>query len=197
MDPAVAALDFAKAGVIVANMIESYLAAGALPPDPEGADHVEHQDCRSSSDAARLHLHSAVDTGASALQSTEHRAPVQSSEPSKGAGLDSGADPNPRRGSRPNGAVDDQTRRLQDPCERRRDGASRRDLLSRVIASGALQQGLASLAGTMCHYQDLGVRWRWLLRPSRFQRQPRPWHEGNIRSGRTAHHSRAPPRLVN
>ena len=87
MDPAVAAFDFAKAGVIVANMIESYLAAGALPPNPEGADHVEHQDCRSSSDAARLHLHSAVDTGASALQSREHRAPVQSSEPGKGAGL--------------------------------------------------------------------------------------------------------------
>src|SRR5215831_11533910 len=86
MDPAVAAFDFAKAGVIVANMIESYLAAGALPSNPEGADHVEHQDCRSSSDAARLHLHSAVDTGASALQSTEHRAPVQSSEPSKGLG---------------------------------------------------------------------------------------------------------------
>jgi len=46
MDPAVAAFDFAKAGAIVANMIESYLAAGALPPNPEGADHVEHQDCR-------------------------------------------------------------------------------------------------------------------------------------------------------
>ena len=84
MDPAVAAFDFAKAGAIVANMIESYLAAGALPPNPEGADHVEHQDCRSSSGTARLHLHSAVDTGASALQSREHRAPVQSSKPSKG-----------------------------------------------------------------------------------------------------------------
>jgi hypothetical protein len=29
MDPAVAALDIAKAGVILANMIESYLAGGA------------------------------------------------------------------------------------------------------------------------------------------------------------------------
>src|SRR5215510_13637381 len=112
MYSAAAPLALTKAGVIVANMLESYLAAWALPPDPEGADHVEHQDCRSSSDAARLHLHSAVDTGASALQSTEHRAPVQSSEPSKGAGLDSGADPNPRPGSRPNGTADDQTRRL-------------------------------------------------------------------------------------
>src|SRR6516164_9429318 len=142
MDPAVAAFDFAKAGVIVANMIESYLAAGAPPPNPEGAHHVEHKDCRSSFGAARLHLHSAVDTGTSALQSREHRTPVQSSEPSKGAGLYSGADPKPRRGSRPIGTADDQTRRLQDPCERRGHGASRRDLLSRGIASGALQQGL-------------------------------------------------------
>src|SRR6185312_15387557 len=61
-------------------------------------------------------------------------------------------------------------------------------------ASGALQQGLASIAGTMRHYQDLGVRWRRLLRPGRFQRQPRPRHEGDVRSGRTAYHSRAPPR---
>src|SRR6476620_8368752 len=33
---------------------------------------------------------------------------------------------------------------------------------------GALQQGLASIAGTMRHYQDLGVRWRRLLRPADF-----------------------------
>ena len=39
MDPAVATLDFAKAGAIIANMIESYLAAGAPPFNAEGADH--------------------------------------------------------------------------------------------------------------------------------------------------------------
>ena len=38
MDPAVATLDIAKAGAILANMIESYLAAGAPPSNPEGAD---------------------------------------------------------------------------------------------------------------------------------------------------------------
>jgi hypothetical protein len=35
MDPAVAALDFAKAGAIIANMIESYLGAGASPFNAE------------------------------------------------------------------------------------------------------------------------------------------------------------------
>src|SRR6516165_9949908 len=76
MDPAAAALDLAKAGAIIANMIESYLAAGAPPFNAEGADHAESEDCRSSSDAESLHLHSSVDDGASALQSGEHRAPV-------------------------------------------------------------------------------------------------------------------------
>ena len=93
MDPAVAALDFAKAGAIIANMIESYLGAGASPFNAEGADHAEPEDCRSSSDAKSLHLHSSVDDGASAIQSGEHRAPIQSSRPSEVAWLDAGADP--------------------------------------------------------------------------------------------------------
>lgn len=46
MDPAVASLDLAKAGVIIANMIESYLAGGATLPDPEGTDHGALEDCR-------------------------------------------------------------------------------------------------------------------------------------------------------
>ena len=37
MDPAVATLDFADAGAIIANKIESYLAAGAPPFNAEGA----------------------------------------------------------------------------------------------------------------------------------------------------------------
>src|SRR6476660_3151918 len=124
MDPAVAALDFAKAGAIIANMIESYLAAGATPLNAEGAEHAEREDCRSSFGTASLHLHSPVDDGTSASQSGEHRASVQSSEPSEVARLDSGADPDSRRGSRTIRPTDDQARRLQDPCERRRDGAS-------------------------------------------------------------------------
>ncbi len=81
MDPAVATLDFAKAGAIIANMIESYLAAGAPPSNPEGAAHDDLQDCRSTSVAGSLHLHSPIDAGEQVpLQSGEHRAPVQSSE---------------------------------------------------------------------------------------------------------------------
>ena len=68
------------------------------------------------------------------------------------AWLDAGADPNPRRGSCPIGRTDDQTRRLQDPCERCGYGTSGCDLLSRSPALGTLEQGLASIAGTVrCH----------------------------------------------
>jgi hypothetical protein len=52
----------------------------------------QSEDYRSSSDARRLHLHSSVDDGASAIQSGEHRALVQSSGTSKVAWLDAGAD---------------------------------------------------------------------------------------------------------
>src|SRR5579864_6819877 len=97
MDPAIAAFDFVKAGAIIANMIESYLAAGAPPLNAEGADHAESEDCRSSSGPTSLHLHSSVDGGASALQPGEHGAPVQFGEPREVTRLDTRADPNPRR----------------------------------------------------------------------------------------------------
>src|SRR6202023_1473335 len=78
MDPAVAALDIAEPGAIPAHMIESYLAGGAPPSNAGGADHDDLQDCRSTSVAPSLHLHSSVDNGAGPLQPGEHRAPVQS-----------------------------------------------------------------------------------------------------------------------
>src|SRR5215471_691999 len=164
MDPAIAALDFAKAGAIIANMIESYLAAGAPPLNAEGADHAESEDCRSSSGPTSLHLHSSVDGGASALQPGEHGAPVQFGEPGDVTRLDTTADSNPRRGSCSLGGADDQTRRLQSPGERCGDGSGRRDLLTGGLAPGALQQRLASVAGAVCYHQDIGVRRRWLLR---------------------------------
>src|SRR5580692_8727258 len=110
MDPAVAALDIAKAGAILANMIESYLAGGAPPSNPEGADHDDLQDCRSTSVAPSLHLHSSVDDGAGPLQPGEHRAPVQSGKQGTVPRLELGANPDPRPGSRPVRCANDQSR---------------------------------------------------------------------------------------
>src|SRR6202795_3593415 len=111
MDPALTGLDVAKAGVILANMIEAYLAGGAPPSNPEGAAHDDLQDCRSTSVAGSLHLHSSVDDGAGPLQPGEHGAPIQSGEQSPVSRLESGADPGSRPGSRP-------VRRANDPSRR-------------------------------------------------------------------------------
>src|SRR5271169_6862145 len=72
MDSALVDFDFAKAGAILADMVASYLAAGAPPFNPEGADDDELEDCRSTPGAAGLHLHPPVDDGAGPLQPGEH-----------------------------------------------------------------------------------------------------------------------------
>src|SRR5438270_5620243 len=181
MDPAVAALDIAKAGVILANMIESYLAGGALPSNPEGAEHDDLQDRRSTSVAGSLHLHSSIDDGAGPLQPGEHRAPVQSGEQGTVSRLELGADPGPRPGSRPVGCADDQSRGLQDAGQRRGHEPSRGDLLPGSFAAGAIEPGLASPARVVRHHRHARDRRGRLLRSSRVQRRPCARHEGHVR----------------
>src|SRR6202035_3799715 len=193
MDPAVAALDIAKAGVILANMIESYLAGGAPPSNPEGAEHDDLQDRRSTSVAGSLHLHSSIDDGAGPLQPGEHRAPVQSGEQGTVSRLELGADPDPRPGSRPVGCADSQSRGLQDASQRRGHEPSRGDLLPGSFAAGAIEPGLASPARVVRHHRHARDRRGRLLRSSRVQRRACARHEGHVRSGRAAHHPRAPP----
>src|SRR5437867_5291106 len=73
MDPAGVTIDLTKAGAIIADMIESYRAGGTPPSNPEGDDHDDLQDCRPTSVAASLHLHSSIDAGASPIQSGARR----------------------------------------------------------------------------------------------------------------------------
>src|ERR1700694_2005853 len=152
MDPAVAAPDIAKAGVILANMIESYLAGGVPPSNPEGAEHDDLQDRRSTSVAGSVHLHWSIDDGAGPLQSGEHRAPVQSGEQGTVSRLEFGADPDPRPGSRPVGCADNQSRGLQDAGQRRGHEPSRGDLLPGSFAAGAVKSGRASPSRVRCHH---------------------------------------------
>jgi hypothetical protein len=167
MDPAVATLDLAKAGAIIADMIESFLAGGAPPSNPEGADHDDLQDCRSTSIATSLHLHSPIDAGASPLQSGEHRAPIQSSEQGEVHGLESGTDSDPRPGSRPVRSQSDKSRGFQDAGQRCGNGASRGHLLAGGVAACTIEPGLASPARVVRHHQHAGNRRGRLLRPGR------------------------------
>src|SRR5260221_2298264 len=127
MDPAVAGLDFAKAGIVLANMIESYLAGGAPPSNPEGAVHDKPQDCRSTSVTASLRLRSAVDAGTGPLQPGEHRAPVQSSRQGTVSRLEPGTDPDPRSASPSIRRANDRSRGPQGASQRRSTLPSRCD----------------------------------------------------------------------
>src|SRR5260221_14259771 len=194
LHPAVAALDFAKAGAIIANMIESYLAAGVPPSDPEGPDDNDIEDQRPTPVAGSLHLHSPVDAGTSSLQPGEHGAPVQSEEQGRATRLEPGAYPDPRPGSGPVRGADDPSRGFQGPGRRCGDGPGRCDLLLGGVALGALQSGLAPTAGAVRHRANAGDRRGWLLRPGRVQRRASARDERDLRAGGAAHHPRAPPR---
>ena len=93
MDPALTAFDFAEAGAIVADMIVSYLAAGAPPLDPEEPDDPRNlQDCRSTPVETCVHLHPSIDTSPGSLQSGEYRSSVQPGQQSPVSGLEPGPD---------------------------------------------------------------------------------------------------------
>ena len=80
MGPALTTFDIAKVGAVLADMVVCFLAAGASPADLESANDPASEDCRPTSVATRLHLHTPVDLGAGALQSGEHRPPIQPCE---------------------------------------------------------------------------------------------------------------------
>src|SRR6266849_2762690 len=132
MDPAIAALDFAKAGAIIASMVESYLSAGAPALDAKGAPHDDDvQDQRSTPVADGLRLHPPINDGAGSIQPGEYRAAVQSGEQGAGARLESTADPDPRPRPRSVRCADDQPRGLQDAGQRCGDGQRGSNLLAR------------------------------------------------------------------
>src|ERR1039458_234149 len=93
MDPALVAFDLAKAGAILADMVVSYLAAGAPPFDPEEPDDDKFEDLRPTSVAASLCLRPSIDDGPSSLQPGEHGAPIQPVEQSRSTRLEAGPDP--------------------------------------------------------------------------------------------------------
>src|SRR5271155_3365704 len=85
MDPALATLDFAKAGAILADMIASCLAAGALPFEAEGPDDHDLENRRSTPVEAGLHIRSPVDAGAGPLEPGKHGRSASYLSDAKGA----------------------------------------------------------------------------------------------------------------
>src|SRR6516162_4067473 len=143
MDPALIGLDWSQAGAIVADMIVSYLAAGAPPIDPEEPNECRIQDCRSTPVEAGVHLHPPIDSGSSPVQPREHGSTVQPSQQSPISGLEPGADSSPRPRSRPIWDSRNHPHGLQDPGQRCGDGPGWGYLCSGGIAVGAIEPGLA------------------------------------------------------
>src|SRR5580693_5957137 len=171
MDLASIPFDLTQAGAILADMVAAYLDA-APPPIAEEKrdDHDELEDQPDSFDTTSLHLHSSIDAGPGAVQSREHRAPIQSDGQGPGLRMEPGADQSPGWRSWPLRIHLRQPWRLQNSCGRCGVGPSGRDLLLGGVASSAIEPGLASPSGAVRHYQHPRCRRRWVLQPSRVQR---------------------------
>ena len=170
MDLASIPFDLTEAGAILADMVAAYLAAPPPVAEEKRDDHDDFEDQPKSPDATGLHLHPSIDAGPGAVQSREHRTPVQSDEQGPGLRMEPGADPSFGWRSRPIRVRLRQPWRLQNPCQRCGLGPSGRDLLLGGVAPGAFEPGLASPSGAVRDHQHPRGRRGWLLQSSRVQR---------------------------
>src|SRR5471032_2075975 len=151
------------AGVLIANMLEAWLTAGAEPePTEEAVD--EHRDHPATSEQAGVHLYSSVDLGPGAPPSGEHRAAICAAREGAGTGVATHGGPDPGPRPRSVGGADGGPGGLQDAGGRCLDGASGCSVCTGSVATGALEPGLASVARTVCAHSYPGDRRRWLLR---------------------------------
>src|SRR6266852_5470062 len=186
-----APIDAGLGGVLLANMVEAWLAGN---PDclasVEAAD--EPQDHRNTPEQARLHLCAPVDECPSAPPPGKHGAPVCIANNGAGTGLERIDDPDARPGPGHDGNRDDQARGLQDSGGGCFDGPSGCGVCTGSLAAGALESRLASAIGVVCAHRDVGDRRRWLLRSVRFQRRTPARAEGDYGSSRATFFARAP-----
>src|SRR5580704_9623630 len=148
-------IDAGLGGVLLANMIEAWLAGN---PDRlesvEAAD--ESQDHGAAPEQTRLHLCTPVDQCPGAPPSGEHRAPVRPASDGAGTGLERIIDPDARPGPGYDRDRDDQARGLQDAGGGCLDGPSGRGVCAGGFAAGAIESRLASAAGVVCLHRDAG-----------------------------------------
>ena len=171
-----APIDPGRGGVLLANMLESW-----LDHDPsflataEARD--EPEDSRTSPQQAGLHLLAPVDAGPSSPSSREHGAPVCLAREGAGIGLARIPDSHPRPGFGKDRDRDDAAGGLQDLSGRCLDGSGGCGVCPGSLAAGALESRLASAAGAMrVHVHSRDRRGWFLPRISRaFRCRPVPY----------------------
>src|ERR1700737_4594008 len=114
-------IDVGVGGVLLANMLEGWLAHDPSAAPGEAAD--ESEDLRRPPPQTRLHLFAPVDPGPSAPPSGEHRAPVCVAREGARPGLERRRDSDPRPGPGQNRNSDDGVGGLQDSRGGRLDGS--------------------------------------------------------------------------
>src|SRR5215471_17806720 len=144
-----APIDPACGGVLLANMLESWLDQDpSLTARAEARD--ESEDSRTSPPQAGLHLPAPVDAGPSPPPSGEHGTPVRLAREGAGTGLERIPDSHPRPGFGKDGNGDDAAGGLQDLSGRCLDGASGGGVCPGSLALGAFESRLAAPAGALC-----------------------------------------------
>src|SRR6516225_7291307 len=185
-------IDAGLGGVLVANMLEAWLAGN--PDGVSGAEAAnELQDHRTTPEQTGLYLCPAVDECPSAPPPGEHGAPVCTASDGAGNGLERIGDSHPRPGPGNDRQRDDQAGGFQDFGYGCLDGTSGCGVCTGSFQADALESGLASAAGVVRAYCHVGDRRRWLLRSVRFQRRPSARAEGDNGASRASFFARAPP----
>ena len=166
-----APIDPGLGGVLLANMLASWLdrQSAAVTATAEASD--ESQDQGTSPEQTGLHLLTPVDAGPSAPPSGEHGAPVCTAREGAGTGLERIPDSHARPGPGKDGNGDDGAGGLQDLGGGCLDGPSGRGVCPGSLATGALESRLASAAGAVRAHRHAGDRRRWLLRSGGLQRR--------------------------
>src|SRR5580693_10352049 len=185
-------IDVELGGAFLANLLAAWIDGDRQSSfSVEAAD--EYRDQRATAEQDRLCVCAPVDPGAGPSPSGEHGAPVCLEGEGLAIGLErfDGSDSGP--GSGQVRSTDNGTGGLQNAGGGSIDGAGWRGFCAGGLATGALEFGLASLAGTVCADRHAGDRRRWLLQPGRFQRRALVGIEGDDGSGRTSSVARALP----
>src|SRR5260370_1055050 len=185
-------IDVELGGPFLANMLAAWIdGARQSSFSVEAAD--EYRDQRATTEQDRLCLCAPVDPGAGPSPSGEHGAPVclEGEGPAIGLERFDGSDSGP--GSGQDGSTDNGTGGFQKAGSGSLDGTGWRVFCAGGFATGALELGLASFAGTVRADRYPGDRRRWLLQPGRFQRRASVGIERDNGSGRTSSVARAPP----
>src|SRR5688572_7603798 len=163
--PAVSvAFDTALGGVLLANMLEDWLAGNSGGTATEEAAY-ESENYGTPPQQTGLRLCPTVDECPGVPPPGEYRATVCIAADSTGTGLERTPDPHTRPGSGNDGHRDDPAGGLQDAGGGCLDGPGGRGICSGSLASGALEPRLASAAGIMRADRNAGDRRGRLLRP--------------------------------